>query len=815
MGKSGKARRKRNSQSSNTHTKLQIPRPNEIANAVVCSLLQSYLPLAAGTGHLSASTYDALLEQHEKDAWMPQEEEDLDCICQALEVEESRRGLIQALKRVAQVLSETVETYSSHSHNSIQPDLDSTNRIDRNCIQFNTNLSARNDNTSIRVQLPYETLETALCQLNDCLQAHETQLVSFRSNVYSWALSLSRAFAKTTTCSTGSKRTCDDFPQQQTHNAMGKYYQYFDSVQRDALQHVGWEQSLLLKLQTMMEDGRFYSPFTDSLLGSHDDDNQNERIRVAQVLGDTLRQWAEGLSFRTNGGAWKQSPTLNWIHTMVEDFSMDHNGNANEIQEQVQEKQNTQEQGIKSSIVPTLEEEDKTTSTTTCTNTQQTHILHPKCKAMLSCPPLESFLESFLEHSKAADTRNNNPITFALLVGAPNSGKTHLCQSLAVHLQQSYPNTLVLRPRLASALNGATVGSAEDSIISLLEYALLGGRVQQGKSATINNSSGERQKCILILDDVVEHILGSSNNKGVSSGHDSVGTKPNHLAIRKRAVWFSLMDHINAKNSKCRQEQFPRQVLILCTAGAPRQSSNGSMILEDDDSLNRFEKVFFMDLPNAEERRDMIQSLLGIIPDPSIDQTLVSAGGQTLLQPNETSPMEEQYEDIDVSVRERLLTIIVESTIGKTRGEISLYCRDAYRGCNNNSLEQLSPQEMKTLSPQEIQTRLKRLKTALQERVPESVAPSTIKGDANLTVVSARELRAGLRLDEEGNDLLPLIGSHAAKVFKRLEDLVISPLCRWKALDELLYGGSPAFSQRRVSRRGGICAGYVLWILYL
>ena len=802
MAKS-KSRRKRIDQSTNDAPTPKYEMHPEIVQTI-CYLLQSYLPLSAGMGHLPASTYDDLLELHEKDQWMPQEEADLDCICQALELEESRREMIETLREVGTALHDTVETYSSHI-----PDLYGSNRIDRNCIQFNTNLSAiHNSNDKLQINLPYEKLENALRVMSDCLQTHETQLASFRSNVYSWAHSLFQAFARAG--ETTQFRT-------QTHNAMGKYYQHFCSVQQDVLQHLNWEQNLLLKLQAMMENATFYSPFDDAL--GLDDTDSEESKRVAQVLEYTLQQWREGLSFGTKKGGrgvlWKQT-IEEWIHAMVEDLSVNHK------EYEIKEIQISQEQErLSSAIEPSYGGEhmvdadpkdnmnQSDCNKTTGSTSHKKNRLHPKCKAMQICQPLQSFLDSFCRRSNVDSLNHNgdNPIAFALLVGSPSSGKTHLCQSLALHLQQSNPTILVLKPRLASTLNGQTVGSAEDSIISLLEYALKGSFREK---RIITSRSGERQKCVLILDDIVEHMLGASISKGFPSSRDSVETKPNHMSIRKRAIWLSLMDHVRAMNSKCTQES-SRQVLILCTT-APRQSFNGSLTIEDD-ALNRFDKVFFLKPPTAEERRYMIQSLLGISFFESVNQTLISDGDKTIIEHDKDSIAEGNYDDRDFAVVERLLASIVESTIGKTRGEIALYCRDAYRECStssNNPPKQLPAQELQTLSSQNIQKRLRCLKTSLQERVPESVSTSTIKGDANLTVVSARELRAGLQLDDEGNEKLPLIGNHAEMVFKKLEDLVITPLCRWKALDELLYGEIPAFSQRGVSRSGGICAGYGL-----
>ena len=130
----------------------------------------------------------------------------------------------------------------------------------------------------------------------------------------------------------------------------------------------------------------------------------------------------------------------------------------------------------------------------------------------------------------------------------------------------------VLRPKLPSDFLGPTIGSFEDSLLSLFTYA------------TQIATSGSK-KCIVILDDI-EHILGQSfgedggsggsSNSNSNSNNNTINktTKSNesHSMIRIRGTFFGLVNELKRKIDQ-RSTSLMNNLLILCTA---RSKGDGS-----------------------------------------------------------------------------------------------------------------------------------------------------------------------------------------------------------------------------------------------
>jgi SpoVK/Ycf46/Vps4 family AAA+-type ATPase len=215
---------------------------------------------------------------------------------------------------------------------------------------------------------------------------------------------------------------------------------------------------------------------------------------------------------------------------------------------------------------------------------------------------------------------------------------------------------------------------------------------------------------------------------------------------------------------------FSPDLLIVCTS---------SWKLEQ----TRFDQTITLSPPNEHERRHMIVSCLGLQGVLELSTTL--------------SVMVEA---------ERLLNEIVECTIGRSRAELA----------------QLSRQTV-ACTPQEDKLRqLSIMKQTLQLFAPESLRSGVMTDFVDMTVSTARDL---LPVSNTIPDL-PLFGKGARDAWEQLEALVVTPLCRAKDLDAILFGssrsegnvvcggvlltGSPGVGKSALARHAATLAAYLL-----
>ena len=231
-------------------------------------------------------------------------------------------------------------------------------------------------------------------------------------------------------------------------------------------------------------------------------------------------------------------------------------------------------------------------------------------------------------------------------------------------------------------------------------------------------------KVILILDDI-HHLFGES----ISSS--SLQPHRDHFTLRAQATWMSCLDRLQWKH---KNNGLPWRFLVICTSPICNEGLS-----------DRYDYSFQLSEPDSEERRQIISNSL-------CNKDLTSAEESTLME-------------------------LVHATIGKSRGEITMYCRQVLRG---------EFDEMITYS--ENFRRLETLKRLLRSILPESIKNSAVEGFADLKVWSAKELRSSLSFDRNGVEILPLLGSNANEIWKELENIIITPLCRLDALHSILYG---------------------------
>ena len=274
----------------------------------------------------------------------------------------------------------------------------------------------------------------------------------------------------------------------------------------------------------------------------------------------------------------------------------------------------------------------------------------------------------------------------------------------------------------------------------------------------VESSIVQSNKCILLLDGI-EHILGPEfvdSSGGNNSKIGSAKMQQDHLSFRIRNIFLAIVDRMRRNNCK-QSDTKSKGLLVVCTSRS-----------HDDDIVDRFDKQFHLDSPNIDERQNLIEIGLGLRNG--------MAGND---------------------IHEKLAGV-VSVTFGKSRGDIAQTCREAIG---------LVPQ---IASSEDEMARLDVMRTALQSILPESVRNAPAGGLVEMRVSSAKELRYAITLDDNGNEVFPLLGDNAQAAWTQLENIIVAPLCRWRSLDVLLYGNSndaATSSQRKANSSGVLLTG--------
>lgn len=339
---------------------------------------------------------------------------------------------------------------------------------------------------------------------------------------------------------------------------------------------------------------------------------------------------------------------------------------------------------------------------------------------------------------------------FLLLIGPSNSGKTYLCNciqdasessksafkgeissssfisysmtnfNIATETQSPFISfIIVLYPRIPSDFLGSIVGSGEDSLLSLFAYGV---KVAQ-----------RGIKCVILLDGL-EQILGEYHTDIINIS----ANRSNETAFiqRMRGAFVNITDQIKCDRSK---GGIRRNLLVVCTARS-----------KDDRYIDRFDKVFELGDPDWEERNHIVEQCL----DLSMNR----------FKNNER----------------KMINGISTSLMGKSRGEIALFCREAMNSAlrDEKHTDHVSIAEM----------RLQYLQNSLQNVTPESLKQLSSDASIEMQVLSSNELCRLVETDENGAVPFPLLGINAQHAWKQLRNSIITPLCQCHDLDEILYG---------------------------
>ena len=341
--------------------------------------------------------------------------------------------------------------------------------------------------------------------------------------------------------------------------------------------------------------------------------------------------------------------------------------------------------------------------------------------------------------------------TSFLIMGDAGCGKTHVCNTAQTMAQrQGIP---VLRPHLPLDVLGSVVGQAEDTVVALFGAAMAAAAAHAdgcAKDATERN--GNR---VLILLDGLEHIVASS--KSNNEGGGTRLPRENHVKRRTQSALLAMMDAISRHANN--HERCLSEILLI-----------GTITKDDDPSLSsllssRFDRVFIVQPPNAEQRRKMILDMMMTMDDDN-DDGVNTCGNSFTETYNETK---------DWSMQE-LLPDIVESTVGQSCAEIAQLVRQA-------TADAISAWG----TPEFAGKALTMMKSRLLSSTPASLRSGVLDDFVDMRVWNAHELGVlSSAVATTTSYELPLKGVSAAKAWTELETSIVIPLCRSRELMDLL-----------------------------
>lgn len=223
--------------------------------------------------------------------------------------------------------------------------------------------------------------------------------------------------------------------------------------------------------------------------------------------------------------------------------------------------------------------------------------------------------------------------------------------------------------------------------------------------------------------------------------HNGDGAPESHFKSRCQAALLALLDGLRSEPRK------DGSILLLCTMKKPL-----------DTLLSRIDRTFHLQVPNEQERRNVLVDLLALEADDDSPE----------LQP--------------------LLTDIVESSVGRSYAELSRYCRHA--------MEEVALRSESAPRRDHYKRLLQSLRTTLLSVTPPSLREGVLDDYVEMRVMNAKELG-----EMPSSRELPFRGDAALAAWKELEASIVIPLCRSRELQQLIdVSGSE--SQRLLS--GGI-----------
>mmetsp|Transcript_6257 Transcript_6257/g.9472 ORF Transcript_6257/g.9472 Transcript_6257/m.9472 type:complete len:1096 (-) Transcript_6257:1154-4441(-) len=396
-------------------------------------------------------------------------------------------------------------------------------------------------------------------------------------------------------------------------------------------------------------------------------------------------------------------------------------------------------------------------------------------------------------YSRCTRTGSDGHPLFLLLVGGSNSGKTYFCNSLQSKIRCLRNGQFkVICPKLPSDFLGPRVGYFEDLLLSLFTFVM--DKVVMS-SYSFDDSGGHKSEKYIILLDGLEHILGENycTSRDVSNGiqKDASSSLPgasnqSHVSLRIKSIFLNIMDKFKMLDDEI-NAKISNNLLIICTARRSYGDIDDNDRNKSDDQkfiMKRFDKHFYLDDPGWSERYQIIRQCLGLI-----DSSILCDGN-------------DDGGDGDSDMINSMLSTAVTSTMGKSRGEIALYCREAINKARLTKIGSSTTEENQ-LKMMTSRLKLELMQSSLQNRTPESLkqlSDDDPSSSIEMRVLSSKELlQSYLRLDDKGNIVFPLLGSNALDAWSQLRSVIITPLCQWEALNDILFGNSSDYKKNVAS----------------
>mmetsp|Transcript_7400 Transcript_7400/g.14013 ORF Transcript_7400/g.14013 Transcript_7400/m.14013 type:complete len:919 (-) Transcript_7400:240-2996(-) len=495
-----------------------------------------------------------------------------------------------------------------------------------------------------------------------------------------------------------------------------RYVLLFEELVQQYTTQIRWEKERVYKINEKLQDGSVYFPLS-----------QEEELKEAGLcLQRNLKVWAGGIEncAMLDGEFW-----LNVQRSVLQEFMF----SGASIGDGVTEDSTFLTESYDETIIPCPSENFHRSA-------QKFYLSHALIDNPIDLSSIDSVVDGFLSRSVLQDyQRCGNSLEerserelldevvfgkplFLLLTGPPGTGKTHFCNQIEARIARynkdsNESKVIVICPRFTADFVKPFVGGFEDSLLSLFCYA---------------TSICPSKKCVLLLDGVDEFFVESVQNT-YDATRDSL--RRSHLSFRTRNLFFDILDKL--RSCKTHQRSFSlSNLLVICTSTTA-----------DENVRDRFHKVFHLGEPNEDERKLILEHCL-------------------------QKPKGEMTQDLMDKLEE-----LVTDTVGKSRGDLAQYCRDAIDVIPglHDSFEAFS-------------SRLDIVKKSVTTILPESIRSISGEGFVNMTVSSARELLEEVEFDENGSMVFPLFGDNAKYCWAQLQNLIVSPLCRRKKLDRLLYG---------------------------
>jgi len=544
---------------------------------------------------------------------------------------------------------------------------------------------------------------------------------------------------------------------------MIKYNLLYRALSSQLKRQMDWEAAIVLDVMHVLQDGSIYSHYNvhDSDINRLESFKHESSSSEKPCLAHLLKKWASGIEghLLLDEGLWLE--TKDFLQRITERFSY-------EIDDH-------------SSVMSTINGEDYTIGATgsLAVSGRNFQAIEFSGKAHIglknkiqSCSTIQEAIHVFMDHYSELQLHHHCITTstvgcqsdlvvkgdrvenalFLLLIGPVGSGKTHIFDSIQ-HDTISYVSA---SNDLKEIEKDSAAGFIKDVIVirPRLPVDFLGENVGSFEDTLLslftneNCNMTQRRKYIILLDNI-EHIIGETHtNEATKVTHNN----EEHVLSRTRSIFLTIVDRIKYISNNV-------EFIVICSAE-----------VVDDGISKRFDKIFRLEEIHSVASRRIIEQHLNL---------------------NNIRLVPELNE---------LMTGAVESTIGRSKGEIAYFCREAL-----NQIPFIKGEDNETMV---CKKRLLLIKEN-QGVMPDSIRHASHDGFVEMAALSANDLRNNILLNQNGIEVVPLLGKNAQESWNQMANIIIAPLCNSGTLDTLLYGGNKG-SLQIFSRNQSITSGVLL-----